>query len=72
MKYRPVPFAKDAYLPVVEMAKGVLGTGFRGWFSVEVFDAGTDGKGLNYELDDYARQCASSTKELIDRCADGQ
>lgn len=72
MKYRPVPFAKGAYLPVVEMAKGVLGTGFRGWFSVEVFDAGSDGKGLNYDLDDYASECAKSTKELIDRCADGR
>jgi sugar phosphate isomerase/epimerase len=35
--YRPLPF-DGGYLPVVEVTKAVLGTGFRGWFSVEVFD----------------------------------
>lgn len=67
--YRPVPFAEGAYLPVVEMTKGVLGTGFRGWFSVEVFDAGKDGKGKSYQLEDFARDCAQSTRELIKRSA---
>lgn len=70
MKYRPMPFAPGAYLPVVEMAKGVLGTGFRGWFSVEVFDSGQDGKGKSYTLDEFATDCAGSTKTLIDRCVD--
>lgn len=64
---RPMPFADGAYLPVVEMANGVLGTGFRGWFSVEVFDGGRDGKGMNYELEDYVRDCANSTRDLIKR-----
>jgi hypothetical protein len=36
--YRPLPF-DGGYLPVVEVTRAVLGTGFRGWFSVEIFDA---------------------------------
>lgn len=35
--YRPLPF-DGGYLPVVEVTKAVLGTGFRGWFSTEIFD----------------------------------
>ncbi|PYH89034.1 3-dehydroshikimate dehydratase, partial [Aspergillus ellipticus CBS 707.79] len=35
--YRPVPYA-GGYLPVEEVGRAVLGTGFRGWFSGEVFD----------------------------------
>lgn len=36
--YRPLPF-DGGYLPVVEVTQAVLKTGFRGWFSVEIFDA---------------------------------
>jgi sugar phosphate isomerase/epimerase len=35
--YRPLPF-DGGYLPIVEVTKAVLGTGFRGWFSIEIFD----------------------------------
>ncbi len=35
--HRPLPF-DGGYLPVVEVTKAVLGTGFRGWFSTEIFD----------------------------------
>ncbi|KAI0035510.1 xylose isomerase-like protein [Vararia minispora EC-137] len=41
--FRPVPF--EGYLPVVDVTVAVLKTGFRGWFSMEVFDSGWDGKG---------------------------
>ncbi|KAI5779248.1 3-dehydroshikimate dehydratase [Geopyxis carbonaria] len=34
--FRPLPY-NGGYLPMNEMVKAVLGTGFRGWFSVEVF-----------------------------------
>ena len=40
---RPVPF-DGGYLPVVDVAKAVLETGFRDWFSIEVFDGGPDGQ----------------------------
>ena len=41
--YRPLPF--EGYLPVVDFTKAVLRTGFRGYFSYEIFDAGSNGKG---------------------------
>jgi hypothetical protein len=34
--YRPLPY-DGGYLLVVEVTKGVLATGFRGWMSIEVF-----------------------------------
>ena len=40
--WRPLPF-QGGYLPVVEVAKAVLGTGYRGWFSTEVFDGKENG-----------------------------
>ncbi|KAI1101283.1 xylose isomerase-like protein [Jackrogersella minutella] len=36
--YRPLPY-DGGYLPVQDFLKAVLGTGFRGWLSVEVFDS---------------------------------
>ena len=41
--FRPMP--DKGYLPVVDMGSVVLRSGFRGWFSVEIFDGGPDGKG---------------------------
>lgn len=67
--YRPVPFAEGSYLPTVDMARVVLESGFRGWFSVEVFDEGPQGNGKDYELSDFANDCASSTRQLIEQCA---
>ncbi|KAK3068550.1 hypothetical protein LTR53_013793 [Teratosphaeriaceae sp. CCFEE 6253] len=52
--YRPLPF--QGYLPVVDFAKAVLGTGFWGWWSYEIFDSGPDGKGKEYDLTDWARE----------------
>lgn len=41
--YRPIPF-DGGYLPVVEVVRAVLGMGYRGWFSVEVFDGKEKGE----------------------------
>lgn len=49
--FRPLPY--DGYLPVEDFTKAVLETGFRGWFSYEVFDSGSDGKGKTYDLTEY-------------------
>ncbi|KAG8159651.1 hypothetical protein KVR01_010288 [Diaporthe batatas] len=35
---RPLPYDDGGYLPVADFTRAVLGTGFRGWLSVEVFD----------------------------------
>ena len=43
MAWRPMPF-DGGYLPITEMTRAVLDTGFRGVFSMEVFDGGPDGK----------------------------
>ena len=34
---RPLPY-DGGYLPVVDFTKAVLGTGFKGWMSIELFD----------------------------------
>ena len=41
--FRPIPF-NGGYLPVVEVVRAVLGTGYKGWFSVEVFDGKEKGE----------------------------
>jgi sugar phosphate isomerase/epimerase len=67
--FRPLPF-DNGYLPIVDITKAVLKTGFRGWFSYEVFDGGPDGKGKDYELQDYAEKAFNCQKQLIQACAD--
>ncbi|KAL4929086.1 sugar phosphate isomerase/epimerase family protein [Aspergillus undulatus] len=42
--YRPLPY-DGGYLPIEDFGRAVLKTGFRGWFSVEVFDQGPSGNG---------------------------
>jgi sugar phosphate isomerase/epimerase len=41
--FRPMPGKPGGYLPIVEVAKAVKGTGFKGWFSIEIFDSGPTG-----------------------------
>jgi len=49
--YRPLPY-DGGYLPVADFLKAVLGTGFRGWLSMEVFDGKAKDK---YDgVDEYA------------------
>ena len=64
--YRPIPF--KGFLPVVAVARAVLMTGFRGWFSYEVFDSGDDGKGKEYELMSFAKAAMESHKKLLSQC----
>ncbi|KAF2433415.1 xylose isomerase-like protein [Tothia fuscella] len=66
--YRPLPF-NGGYLPVVDVTKVVLNTGFRGWFSYEVFDSGPDGNGKDYDLGSYAKSASESHKRLLKECA---
>ncbi len=68
--FRPMPF-DGGYLPVVEVTRAVLGTGFRGWFSMEIFDGGRDGKGKEYDLAEFARKAMESHRRLLDECAEG-
>ncbi|KAL3417936.1 3-dehydroshikimate dehydratase [Phlyctema vagabunda] len=70
--FRPYPY-NGGYLPVKEVATAVLKTGFRGWFSMEVFDGGSDGKGgmKQYNFDEFAKGAMESHRKLLDDCADG-
>jgi len=65
--FRPLPF--KGYLPTVDFARAVLGTGFRGYFSYEIFDGGPDGKGLDYEMDDFAKEAMECQKRLLEECS---
>jgi hypothetical protein len=77
--FRPYPF-HGGYLPVVQVAKAVLGTGFRGWFSMEVFDSGADGKAgegtgqrevmSEMEMERFCRGAMESHQRLLEECAD--
>ncbi|KAI4124938.1 MAG: hypothetical protein LQ347_005541, partial [Umbilicaria vellea] len=67
--YRPMPF-DGGYLPVVDVARAVLKTGFRGWFSMEIFDGGRDGRGKEYDLGEFAKKAMESHKRLLEECAE--
>ena len=69
MAYRPWPF-DGGYLPVTEFAKAVLRTGFRGYFSMEIFDGGPEGKGKEYDFGTFAKEAMESHKKLIAACAE--
>ncbi|KAJ5090093.1 hypothetical protein N7532_008777 [Penicillium argentinense] len=66
--YRPMPY-DGGYLPIEDVAKAVLKTGFRGWFSMEIFDGGPDGKGRTYEMGAFARQAMANMQKLLKNCA---
>lgn len=66
--FRPLPF-DGGYLPVADVAKAILKTGSRSWFSYEVFDGGPDGKGRDYDLHEYAKKAMDSHKKLLEVCA---
>ncbi|KAE8144837.1 xylose isomerase-like protein [Aspergillus avenaceus] len=65
--FRPLPY-DGGYLPVEAVGRAVLKTGFRGWFSVEVFDSGPDGKGREYEIKQYAADAMWSAREFLEKC----
>ncbi|KAL5359367.1 xylose isomerase-like protein [Aspergillus floccosus] len=67
--FRPMP-GGGGYLPIVEVGSAVLQTGFRGWFSMEIFDGGPEGKGKKYDMGEYAKEAMGSMRTFLDRCAD--
>jgi Xylose isomerase-like TIM barrel len=56
----------------VDVARAVLGTGSRCWFSVEVFDGGADGKGgmRQYDKGEFCRGAMGSVRKLLGECGD--
>ena len=66
--FRPLPY-NGGYLPVVDVARAVLKTGFRGWFSYEVFDGGSDGKKTDVDIVTYARAAKNVQERLLQECA---
>ncbi|CAI6341724.1 unnamed protein product [Periconia digitata] len=65
---RPLPY-NGGYLPVVDVTTAVLRTGFRGWFSYEVFDAGAEGKGRNVDIVAYAKAASNVHNRLLAECS---
>ncbi|KAJ5717675.1 hypothetical protein N7488_003321 [Penicillium malachiteum] len=66
--YRPMPY-DGGYLPIEDFARAVLQTGFKGWFSMEIFDAGPQGKGKKYEMEAFARKAMENMQKLLNNCA---
>ena len=67
---RPAPF-NGGYLPVVDVAKAVLKTGFRGWFSMEIFDGGPEGTNQDWhDMPGYAKNAMESHKRLLREVAE--
>ncbi|KAI1445564.1 xylose isomerase-like protein [Annulohypoxylon stygium] len=60
--YRPLPF-NGGYLPVQGFLKAVLGTGFRGWLSIEVFDSKAPGK--YPDMLEFSKKAMCSLNELL-------
>lgn len=68
--FRPLPY-HGGYLPVEAVTRAVLQTGFRGWFSVEVFDGGPRGEGKECDMQEFARMGKGGVDELIERSSPG-
>lgn len=66
--FRPLPF-HGGYLPVVDVAKAVLQTGFRGWLSYEVFDGGPEGDKKEADIQAYAKTARETHNKLLAECA---
>ncbi|KAJ5773141.1 hypothetical protein N7457_008037 [Penicillium paradoxum] len=66
--YRPMPY-DGGYLPIEDVAKAVLRTGFRGWFSMEIFDSGPQGSGKKYEMGPFAARAMDSMQKFLKNCA---
>ncbi|KAI8958309.1 xylose isomerase-like protein [Daldinia sp. FL1419] len=61
--YRPLPY-DGGYLPVEDFLKAVLGTGFRGWLSIEVFDS--KGPEKYSDMLEFCKKAMSSLLELLE------
>jgi sugar phosphate isomerase/epimerase len=62
--YRPLPY-DGGYLPISPFVQAVLATGFRGWFSIEVFDGRFEEK-YGDDLAKYAHKAMDAYKKLLD------
>lgn len=65
--YRPLPY-DGGYLPIADFTRAILGTGFRGWLSVETFDGQFDEK-YGEDLKGYAEKARDSTIRLVREAA---
>lgn len=65
--YRPLPY-DGGYLPIADFTRAVLETGFRGWFSVEVFDGQFEEK-YGGDLGKFADKARDTTRKLIEEAA---
>ncbi|PKY03167.1 putative 3-dehydroshikimate dehydratase [Aspergillus campestris IBT 28561] len=70
-RLRPMPY-DGGYLPIESVTKAVLATGFRGWFSMEIFDKGPDGVGRRdiSDMGSFAQQAMRAMKKLLDQCSE--
>lgn len=69
--YRPMPY-DGGYLPIEDVARAVLKTGFRGWFSMEIFDGGPDGKGKKYNMAEYGKKAMENMQRFLRHCSTDQ
>ncbi|KAI0838144.1 xylose isomerase-like protein [Hypoxylon sp. FL0890] len=60
--YRPLPY-DGGYLPVQDFLKAVLGTGFRGWLSIEVFD--NKGPEKYSDMLEFSKKAMASLEKLL-------
>lgn len=68
-KFRPMPGKEGGYLPIIEMGAAVLKTGFRGWFSLEIFDGGPRGTGIGAgDSEEWAKKAKASMDAFILKC----
>ncbi|KAL4885608.1 xylose isomerase-like protein [Aspergillus karnatakaensis] len=65
--FRPMPY-NGGYLPIESVGRAVLRTGFRGWFSVEIFDGGVDGEGREGDLREFAGRARERVGSFIENC----
>ncbi|BCS04748.1 sugar phosphate isomerase/epimerase family protein [Aspergillus luchuensis] len=68
--FRPMPY-HGGYLPIEEVGRAVLRTGFRGWFSMEIFDGGKTGEEEIGDVEGFAREAMGSMRRFLERCAEG-
>lgn len=64
--FRPLPY-DGGYLPIEDFTKAVLNTGFRGCFSMEVFDGQAPRKYDSMET--WAKFAMRTLEQLLEKCA---
>lgn len=66
--YRPLPYddKRPGYLPVLQVTEAILQTGFRGWFSYEVFL--DEMKEKDFDMEAFAKTGIESHKRLMQAC----